>query len=146
MFRNKLVLRLIGAALLLSLVIGAGFVAYYAGVAHGIAEAPEVAEAVSKAAENGQPVPALPSIYGYDWGFAYNHPYGYDGYARPHRWGANPFGMVCVPIFLVLLLSLGAALAFFTRRAWDRGHWQYIPFSASPGGPGEKKEEAPEEK
>jgi len=141
MFRNKLVLRLIGAVLLIGLVVGGGFAAYYAGVAHGVSDAPEVAEAISKAAENGQPIPALPAIYGYDFGFAYNHPY---GYGRPHRFGFNPFGAVCAPIFL--LLFLGLALALFTRRAWGRGHWQYSPFPASPESQGEKKEEAPKEK
>ena len=49
MFNNRgsFVLRLIGALLLIGLMIGGGALAYRAGVAQGVAQAPAVAEALS---------------------------------------------------------------------------------------------------
>ena len=46
MFRNGFIFRLIGVLLLIGLVAAGGFMAYKAGVAQGIAQAPEVAEAI----------------------------------------------------------------------------------------------------
>ena len=50
--RGSFVLRLIGALLLVGLMIGGGVMAYRAGVAQGIAQAPAVAEALSNAVES----------------------------------------------------------------------------------------------
>jgi len=109
--RGSFVLRLIGVLLLLGLIIGGGAMAYRAGVAQGIARAPEVATAISNAAESGQ-VPPVPS-YGYGYGYPY---YGF----RPH-FGFFPFGFFGFILFIFLFFGL-MRLIFFRRWAWDYGH------------------------
>ena len=66
MFNNRgsFVIRLIGVLLLIGLMIGGGVMAYRAGVAQGIAQAPEVAEALSSAAESGQAYPCPLMVMG----------------------------------------------------------------------------------
>jgi hypothetical protein len=112
MFNNRgsFVLRLIGALLLVGLMIGGGVMAYRAGVAQGIAQAPAVAEALSNAAESGQglPVPA----YGY--GYPY---YGF----RPH-FGFFPIGGIFGFILFLFLFFGLMRLIFFRRWAWHYGH------------------------
>ena len=51
-----IVFRVLGLLLVLGLIAGAGAFGYQAGMARGIEQAPEVANAIEKAAENGQPV------------------------------------------------------------------------------------------
>jgi hypothetical protein len=63
--RGSFVIRLIGALLLVGLMIGGGALAYRAGVAQGVAQAPAVAEALSNAAESGQVAPMPAYGYGY---------------------------------------------------------------------------------
>jgi hypothetical protein len=116
--RGSFVLRLIGALLLVGLMIGGGVMAYRAGVAQGIAQAPVVAEALSNAAESGQGMPA----YGYGYGYPY---YGF----RPH-FGFFPFSGI-FGFFLFIFLFFGLMrLIFFRRWAWGyghmhgRGHWK----------------------
>ncbi|MBK6645426.1 MAG: hypothetical protein IPG44_06680 [Anaerolineales bacterium] len=120
MFRNGFIFRLIGALLLLGLVAGGAFMAYNAGVAQGIAQAPEVAVAIEKAAENGQVAP-IPPMYGY--GYGYGHPH---GYAFGYRHHFNPFGAICFS-FLFLFLFFGFMKMIFFRRmrhGWGHhGHW-----------------------
>ena len=108
--RGSFVLRLIGALLLVGLMIGGGVMAYRAGMAQGIAQAPAVAEALSNAAESGQslPVPA----YGY----------GYPGYGlRPH-FGFFPFGGILGFILFAFLFFGLLRLIFFRPWAWHYSH------------------------
>lgn len=118
MFNNRgsFVLRLIGVLLLVGLMIGGGVMAYRAGVAQGIAQAPEVAAAISDAAESGQ---VAPMPYGY----------GYPGYRmRPH-FGFFPFGSI-FGLFLFIFLFFGLMRMIFRPWGWHyghmhgRGHWK----------------------
>jgi hypothetical protein len=112
--RGSFVLRLIGALLLVGLMIGGGVIAYRAGVAQGIAQSPEVATAISKAAENGQ-VPPVPA-YGYGYG------YGYPFYGFGPHFGFFPFGGIFgIILFFFLVFGL-MRLLFFRRWAWGYGH------------------------
>ena len=58
-----IVFRIFGALLLLGLIVGAGAFGYRAGVMRGIEQAPKVAAAIEKAAENGQVAPIPPMMY-----------------------------------------------------------------------------------
>jgi hypothetical protein len=110
MFNNRgsFVIRLIGVLLLLGLMIGGGVMTYKAGVAQGIAQAPEVASAISDAAEGGQ---AAPMPYGY----------GYPGYRmRPH-FGFFPFGGIFGTI-LFIFLFFGLMRMIFRPWGWHYGH------------------------
>lgn len=140
-------LRLIGVLILIGLLIGGGAMVYRAGVAQGIAQAPEVAKAISQAAENGQVAP-VPPMYGY--GYGYGYPYGW-GF-RPHFW-FFPFGFVGAILFFFLFLGL---LRFLFFRPWRMG-WGYYghhhgrpwggpPWMRPEGEEGEKKSESPTEK
>ena len=114
MFNNRgsFVIRLIGILLLVGLMVGGGAMAYRAGVAQGIARAPEVAEALSSAAESGGGAPA--PGYGYGYGYPY---YGF----RPH-FGFFPFGGI-FGFFLFIFLFFGLMrLIFFRRWGWHHGH------------------------
>ena len=89
--------------------IGGGVMAYRAGVAQGIAQAPEVADALSSAAENGEglPIPA----YGY----------GYPVYGmRPH-FGFFPFGGI-FGFILFIFLFFGLMRLIFRPWGWHYGH------------------------
>jgi len=139
--RGSFVLRLIGALLLVGLMIGGGMMAYRAGVAQGIAQAPVVAEALSNAAESGQGVPV--PAYGY----------GYPGYwMRPH-FGFFPFhGFLGIVFFMFVFFGL-MRLLFFRRWAWGyghmhrRGHWKgYGPWGPPPWAREGDEDEEQEEK
>ena len=112
MFNNRgsFVLRLIGVLLLIGLMIGGGAMAYRAGVAQGIAQAPAVAEALSNAAESGQGLP-YPAF-----GYGYPH-YGF----RPH-FGFFPFGGIFGFILFIFLFFGLMRMIFFRRWAWGYGH------------------------
>jgi hypothetical protein len=99
MYRNGFVFRLIGALLLIGLAVAGGFMAYRAGVAQGIGQAPEVAQAIQQAAEEGQAAP-LPPLYGY--GYRYG-PY---GFGHPHFFGFFPFGICGSILFIFLFFGL----------------------------------------
>lgn len=137
--RGSFVLRLIGALLLVGLVIAGGVMAYRAGVAHGIAQAPIVAEALSSAAENGQPLPA--PVYGY--GYPY---YGF----RPH-FGFFPFGGIFGFILFFFLFFGLLRLIFFRPWGWHlyrHGPWKGYggPWGPPPWAREEKEGEANTEK
>ena len=138
-------LRLIGVLILIGLLIGGGVMIYRAGVAQGIAQAPEVAQAIQKSAENGQVAP-VPPMYGYGYGY----PYAW-GYPRP--FGFFPFGFFGAILFFFLFFGL---LRFLFFRPWRMG-WGYYghrhgrpwggpPWMRPEGEEGEKKSESPAEK
>jgi len=137
--RGSFVLRLIGALLLVGLMIGGGAMAYRAGVAQGVAQAPEVAAAISNAAENGQSAP-MPG-YGYGYGYPY---YGF----RPH-FGFFPFGIFGFILFAFLFFGL-LRMIFFRPWRWHyahmRGHgpWKGYggPWGPPPWARDEKENEA----
>jgi len=111
MFNNKgsFIWRLIGVLLLVGLIVGGGVMVYRAGVAHGIVQAPEVAEALSNAAESGQvlPVPA----YGYN----------YPSYRmRPH-FSFFSFGGI-FGFILFIFLFFGLMRLIFRPWGWNYGH------------------------
>jgi len=125
--RGSFVLRLIGALLLIGLLIAGGAMAYRAGVVQGIAQAPEVATAISNAAESGQGLP----IPAYGYGYPY---YGF----RPH-FGFFPFGGIFGFILFIFLFFGLMRLLFFRRWAWGyghmhrHGHWKgYGPWGPPP--------------
>ena len=112
MFKNgSFTLRLIGALLLVGLMIGGGVLAYQAGVAQGVAQAPEVAQALSDAVEEGGALP-LP---------AYGFGRGYPAYwMHPHS-GFFPFaGVIGFVLFMLLFFGL-LRLVFFRHWVWHYG-------------------------
>ena len=113
MFNNKgsFILRLVGILLLIGLVIGGSVMAYRVGVAHGIAQAPEVAQALSDAVEDGAALP----VPGRGYGFPY-----LTNRMRP-QFGFLPFPSI-FGFFLFLLLFFGLLrLVFFRPWAWHYG-------------------------
>lgn len=116
MFRNGFIFRLIGVLLLTGLVAAGGFMAYRAGVAQGISQSPEVAEAIQRTAESGQPI--LPMV-GYGYGFGYRHHF-------------SPFGALCFSI-LSLFLFFGL-LKFLFFRPWRHGWAHHGGWSKWEGG------------
>lgn len=139
--RGSFILRLAGALLLVGLMIGGGAMAYRAGVAQGIAQAPAVAEALSNAAQNGQALPA--PGYGYGYGYPY---YGF----RPH-FGFFPFGGLLGGILFFFLFFGLLRLIFFRPWGWHRyghGHWKgyYGPWGPPPWAREEKAGEEGTEK
>ncbi len=106
--------RVLGLLLVLGLIAGAGAFGYQAGMARGIEQAPEVAAAIDKAAEDGQP--AMP-MYGHGYSYGYPQPYGFGFH---HHF--NPFGAICFS-FLFLFLFFGAMrMLFFRRMRHGWGH------------------------
>jgi hypothetical protein len=114
MFRKGpfIIFRLIGLLLVIGLIVGGGAMAYRAGIAQGISQAPAVATAISKAAESGQVAPVPPMMYGYG--------YGYPMYGR-HHFGFFPLGGICLSIFL-LFFFFGFLKMIFFRRMRHGGH------------------------
>ena len=112
MFKNgSFTLRLIGALLLVGLMIGGGVLAYQAGVTQGVAQAPEVAQALSEAVEEGGALP-LP-VYGYGRGYP-------TYWMRPHS-GFFPFaGVIGFVLFILLFFGL-LRLVFFRHWVWHYG-------------------------
>jgi hypothetical protein len=114
--------RVLGALLVLGLIAGAGAFGYRAGMAQGITQAPAVAAAIEKAAENGQPAPAPFTMYQRGFG------YGYSPMPFHHFGFFNPFGAICGSI-LFLFLFLGAMkMLFFRRMMWHGSHHMHGPW------------------
>ena len=111
-----IVLRVIGILLLLGLIAGGGFMAFKAGQAQGISQAPAVATAISQAAENGQGAPVPPMMYQYGYGYG-PHMYGF------HHFGFFPFGICGSIIFLFLFFGFLKMIFFrgMMHRGWE-GH------------------------
>ena len=130
--RGSFVLWLIGVLVTIAVLVGIGYGVYHLGYVQGLADAPEVATVISKAAENGQPLPVPPMIW---YGRSYANPL---MWMHP-RYGFIPFGGV-VGFFLLALLFFGLMrLVFFRRWAWGyghmhgRGHWKgYGPWGLPP--------------
>lgn len=122
--RGSFIVRTVGVLLLVGLLVAGGAMAYRAGVSQGIARAPEVATAISNAAENGVAAPVPGYVYGY--GYPY---YGF----RPH-FGFFPFGGILGFILFFFLFFGLMRLIFFRRWAWGYGrmHGQG-PWKGNPG-------------
>jgi hypothetical protein len=113
-----IVLRVLGTLLFIGLIAGGGLMAYRAGVADGVAQAPQVAEAIQQSAENGQGIPYAP-MYGHGYGFHHRHHFGF-----------FPFGILGA-IFLLFLFFGFMRMIFFGRMhygghrhgPWGR-HWE----------------------
>lgn len=120
MFRNGLVFRVIGVLLLIGLVTAGGFMAFKAGEVRGISQAPAVATAISKAAENGESANLPPMMYNNEPGHGYGYGYGH-GYGR-HHFGFFPGG-ICFSIFFVFLF-FGLLKMLFFGRMHHGGHWR----------------------
>jgi hypothetical protein len=109
MSSKSIIVRMIAAFLLIGLLAAGGYTAYRAGVAQGIAQAPEVVEAIQQ-----QGVPVAPMVgYGYPHGFGYHH--------------FNPFGAICFSIFFLFLFFGLMKMIFFRRmrHGWGHhGHWK----------------------
>lgn len=106
--------RVFGLLLVLGLIAGAGAFGFKAGMARGIEQAPAVAAAIEKAAEDGQVAPISP-MYGY--GYGYPHPY---GFGHPHFF--NPFGAICFSILFLFLFFGAMKMLFFRRMRHGWGH------------------------
>ena len=119
MFRNGLIFRLIGVVLLIGLMIAGGFMVYNAGVVQGTSQAPAVATAISKAAENGQAAPVPPMMYGNGYGYGYAYPY---SFGHRHHFGFIPFGICGSILFLFFFFGLLRMLFF---RPWHSGWGGY---------------------
>ena len=109
-----IVFRVLGLLLVLGLIASAGAFGYQAGMARGIQQAPEVAAAIEKAAENGAPV--MP-MYGHGYAYGYPQPYGFGFH---HHF--NPFGAICGSIFFLFLFFGAMKLLFFRRMRHGWGH------------------------
>jgi hypothetical protein len=150
MFRKGpfIIFRLIGLLLVIGLIVGGGAMAYRAGIAQGISQAPAVATAISKAAESGQVAPVPPMMYGY----------GYPMYAR-HHFGFFPLGGICLSIFFLFFFFGFLKMIFFRgmrhgdhhmRGPWGKGweggapsmfnEWHKRAHDEKPAEDGDKKE------
>lgn len=116
-----IVLRVIGFLLLTALFLGGVAMAYKAGTAQGISQAPVVATAIAQAAESGQGAPVVPPMM-------YGHGYGYGYPIYGHHFGFFPFG-ICGSIFFLFLFFGFMKMIFFRgimHRGWhghNREHW-----------------------
>jgi hypothetical protein len=106
--------RVLGILLVLGLIAGAGAFGYRAGMAQGITQAPAVAKAIEKAAENGQVAPIPPMMYG--------NGYGYYPMFGHHHGFFNPFGAICGSIIFLFLFFGAMKMLFFRRMMWNGGH------------------------
>lgn len=120
MFRNGLVFRVIGVLLLIGLIAAGGFMAFKAGEANGISQAPVVATAIADAAENGQAVNVPPMMYGHGYGYGHGYPMTYR-----HHFGFFPGG-ICFSILFLFLFFGFLKMIFF--RGMHHGHHRHGPW------------------
>src|SRR5512133_1346652 len=99
--------RVLGVLLALGLIAGAGTFGYRAGMAQGITQAPAVAKAIEKAAENGQAAPQIMYPHSFDYGYS-PMPFHHGGFF-------NPFGAICGSIFFLFLFLSAMRMIFFRR-------------------------------
>ena len=116
---SRTIVRIFGVLLLLALIVAGGAFVYRAGVAQGISQAPEVAEAIQQAAENGEQIP--PTMF--DRGFGYGSPYHHRGFGHPLGFGLfHIFGF-----FFIFLFFFFGLLRLIFFRGWSHhnkhGHW-----------------------
>lgn len=121
MFRNGLVFRVIGVLLLIGLIAAGGFMAFKAGEANGISQAPAVATAIANAAENGQAVNVPPMMYGHGYGYGPGYPMMYGH----HHFGFFPGG-ICFSILFLFLFFGFLKMIFF--RGMRHGHHRHGPW------------------
>jgi hypothetical protein len=111
-------LRILGVIIVIGLIAGAGAFGYKAGAAQGITQAPAVAKAIEKAAENGQAAPQMMYPHGFGYGYS-PMPFHHDRFF-------NPIGATCFSIFFLFLFFGAIKMLFFRRMAWHgpmRGPW-----------------------
>ena len=112
--RGSFVFRLVSGLLLIGLLVGGGALAYRAGVTQGIAQAPEVAEALSSSADSGQSL----TFPGYGYGYRTYHHFGFFHFG-------GIFGFILITFLFIGLLKM----LFFRPWAWHHagkhghGHW-----------------------
>ncbi|MCC7117691.1 MAG: hypothetical protein IT310_04130 [Anaerolineales bacterium] len=109
---RSIVFRIVGGLLLVALLAAGGTFAYRAGVAQGISQAPEVAQAIQRSAENGNPGPMF--NHGYGPGYPAHHGFGFGP-----RFGFLPLGLCFSAFFLFFFFGL---LRFTFRSGGWRGH------------------------
>jgi hypothetical protein len=115
MYRNGFVFRIIGAVLLIALLVAGGTFVYRAGVAQGISQAPQVAQAIQQSAEDGN---GSPMMYGHGYGYP-SHP---EGFGRHFGFGLFHF----FGFFIFLFFFFGLLRLIFRPWAWGKhghGHW-----------------------
>ena len=117
MFRNGLAFRIIGVLLLIGLLVAGGMFVYRAGVAQGVSQAPEVAEAIQQTSENND---GAPMMYGREFGYGY--PYHHRGFGFGHHFELFPFGFCASILFLFFFFGF-LRMIFFRGWAHKHGHW-----------------------
>jgi hypothetical protein len=105
---SNIALRIVGIVLVLVIMAGIGFATYKAGYDHGVADSPEVAEAIEDAQDEGGVIP-------YSHGMRAFSPFG----MRFHS-GFFPFGLICGSIFFVLIVLCALRMVF---RPYGWGPW-----------------------
>src|SRR5690606_36153674 len=109
---RSIVFRFIGALFLIALLVVGGTFVYRAGIAQGISQSPQVAQAIQQSVENGNPMPMFNQGYGY--GYPFHHGFGFG----PH-FGLFPMGL-CFSILFVFLF-FGLLRFIFRPWAWHGG-------------------------
>lgn len=107
---------------------GIGFAGFRMGMGYGIAQSPQVAEALQNLPEGSQVMPMMPGGFGpgYSYGMRGNFGWG------PHMgWGMGGFGFLqcLVPLFFLFLI-FGLFRLIFRPWGWHGRHWGWH------GGPG----------
>lgn len=102
---SRIVFRIIGVFVLIALLATAGIFIYRVGVADGISQATQVAEAIESG--NGSPM-----MYGY--------PYHHRGFGHPFG-----FGLFHIFGFFIFLFFFFGLMRFLFFRGWahKHGHW-----------------------
>jgi hypothetical protein len=117
MSRN--IFRIVGVLLLIATIVAGGAFVYRAGVSQGISQAPQVAEAIQQATENGNQV--SPMMYGREYEYGYGYPY-HHGFGFGHHFGFGLFHFFS--FFIFLFFFFGLLRLIFRPWAWGKhGHW-----------------------
>jgi hypothetical protein len=138
-----IVLRVIGALLLVALMAGGAFAAYRFGYAQGVAQSPAVAEALAQGLKNGAAVP-FQRGFGGPMMYGYGYPMGMWGHH-----GFFPFGGILGFLFMAFLFFGLLRLVFFRPHFGWHGHWHGREWGGppwmhgDPQQPGQPGSEAP---